>query len=102
MRALSLDRLFALVVERLEPAFSAQGAGAGGASADDRGARFEDVTEKQARLASLLPLVTRLSSADGGVLSSGVNSNEFVEVRLRSLPLFSLCLLWATLCDCVS
>ncbi|GAA5902772.1 hypothetical protein JCM8208_007060 [Rhodotorula glutinis] len=91
VRALSLDRLFALVVERLEPAFSAQGAGAGGASADDRGARFEDVTEKQARLASLLPLVTRLSSADGGVLSSGVNSNEFVEAleEVRELREFS-------------
>ncbi|GAA5834761.1 hypothetical protein JCM9279_007101 [Rhodotorula babjevae] len=90
VRALSLDRLFALVVERLEPAFSAPSAAAG-AQADERGARFEDVTEKQARLASLLPLVTRLSSADGGVLSSGVNSNDFVEAleEVRELREFS-------------
>ncbi|KPV76639.1 uncharacterized protein RHOBADRAFT_52619 [Rhodotorula graminis WP1] len=87
VRALSLDRLFALVVERLEPAFSAPGAA--GASADERGARFEDVTEKQARLATLLPLVTRLSSADGGVLSSGVNSNEFALEEVRELREFS-------------
>lgn len=45
------------------------------------------MTEKQARLASLLPLVTRLASADGGVLSTGINANEFVEVRPDPPPL---------------
>ncbi|TNY20149.1 microbody peroxisome biogenesis protein peroxin 3 [Rhodotorula diobovata] len=87
VRALSLDRLFALVVEKLEPAFTSSLSG----TQEERGARFEDVTEKQARLASLLPLVTRLASADGGVLSTGVNSNEFVEALedVRELREFS-------------
>ncbi|GAA5976731.1 hypothetical protein JCM10908_005609 [Rhodotorula pacifica] len=79
VRALSLDALFALLLQRLEPAFT------GGAStprSEERGARFEDVSEKTTRLASLLPLVTKLAGTTGverGVLSSGVNGNEFVE-----------------------
>lgn len=79
VRALSLDKLFSLAIEKLEVAFRSP-------TADGRGARFEDVTEKQARLASLLPVLTRLSAgkgdAIGAVLASGVNGNEFVEVRL--------------------
>ncbi|GAA5932405.1 Pex3p [Sporobolomyces koalae] len=81
---LLLDRLFALSVSKLEPAFSTPipsstteetGQGA-------RGARFEDVTEKQTRLASLLPVLTRLTAAgpegQAGILRSG-HGNEYVE-----------------------
>lgn len=81
VRALSLDKLFSLALEKVEVAFRSGGG--------ERGARFEDVTEKQARLASLLPVLTRLSAAKGeaggAVLASGLNGNEWVEVRLRSL-----------------
>ncbi|GJN87106.1 hypothetical protein Rhopal_000051-T1 [Rhodotorula paludigena] len=81
VRALCLDKLFSLVVEKLEPAFRSSTSPP--QQAEDRGARFEDVTEKQARLASLLPLLTRLSgpagATEGSVLASGVNGNEFVE-----------------------
>lgn len=79
VRALSLDVLFSLLLQRLEPAFTTGGSGGG----DERGSRFEDVSEKTTRLASLLPLVTKLAGTTGlerGVLSSGVNGNEFVEV----------------------
>ncbi|BGP38296.1 peroxin [Rhodotorula kratochvilovae] len=87
VRALSLDRVFALVVEKLEPAFTTPAPGAD----ESRGARFEDVTEKQARLAGILPLVTRLAASEGGVLSSGVNGNEFVDALedVRELREFS-------------
>ncbi|GAA6040697.1 hypothetical protein JCM8097_000880 [Rhodosporidiobolus ruineniae] len=75
VRSLALDRLFSLVIERLEPSFrstsSAGDVGEGGA----RGARFEDVTEKTARLAGVLPALTRLTG-EGGVLGSG---GEWVE-----------------------
>ncbi|BGO98019.1 Microbody Peroxisome biogenesis protein peroxin 3 [Rhodotorula toruloides ATCC 204091] len=75
VRALSLDKLFSLALEKVEVAFRSSGG--------ERGARFEDVTEKQARLASLLPVLTRLSAAkgdaQGAVLASGVNGNEWVE-----------------------
>lgn len=83
VRALSLDALFALLLQRLEPAFTGNASTPSGA--DERGARFEDVSEKTARLASLLPFVTKLAGttdAERGVLSSGVNGNEFVEVSL--------------------
>ncbi|BGO89918.1 hypothetical protein NBRC10512_003757 [Rhodotorula toruloides] len=75
VRALSLDKLFSLALEKVEVAFRSGGG--------ERGARFEDVTEKQARLASLLPVLTRLSAAKGeaggAVLASGLNGNEWVE-----------------------
>ncbi|BGP30404.1 peroxin [Rhodotorula toruloides] len=75
VRALSLDKLLSLALEKVEVAFRSSGG--------ERGARFEDVTEKQARLASLLPVLTRLSAAkgdaQGAVLASGVNGNEWVE-----------------------
>ena len=85
VRALSLDALFALLLQRLEPAFTGNASTLSGA--EDRGARFEDVSEKTARLASLLPFVTKLAGTTGverGVLSSGVNGNEFVEVGCLS------------------
>ncbi|GAA6062239.1 hypothetical protein JCM10212_000818 [Sporobolomyces blumeae] len=91
---LLLDRLTSLAVEKLEPAFSTpiaqpstSHANENGDAAGGRGARFEDVTEKQTRLASLLPVLTRLSASGGdeinppahrGVLSGG-HGNEFVE-----------------------
>ena len=81
MRALSLDALFALLLQRLEPAFTGNASTPSGDG--ERGARFEDVSEKTARLASLLPFVTKLAVTtvvERGVLSSGVNGNEFVEV----------------------
>lgn len=89
VRALSLDSMFSLLLQRLEPAFvgAAGGAGAGSAAGEGRGARFEDVSEKTTRLASLLPFVTKLAGTTGGergVLSHGVNGNEFVEVRSGS------------------
>lgn len=80
VRALSLDALFALLLQRLEPAFTGNASTPSGDG--ERGARFEDVSEKTARLASLLPFVTKLAGTTGverGVLSSGVNGNEFVE-----------------------
>ncbi|GAA5968775.1 hypothetical protein JCM8115_002086 [Rhodotorula mucilaginosa] len=80
VRALSLDALFALLLQRLEPAFTGNASTPSGDG--DRGARFEDVSEKTTRLASLLPFVTKLAGTTGverGVLSSGVNGNEFVE-----------------------
>ncbi|GAA6055982.1 hypothetical protein JCM3770_000761 [Rhodotorula araucariae] len=92
VRALVLDRAFSLVVEKLEPAFATAAPGTSADAADEsRGARFEDVTEKQARLASVLPLVTRLAAGDGGVLASGVNGNDFVEALedVRELREFS-------------
>ncbi|GAA6017915.1 hypothetical protein JCM11491_001214 [Sporobolomyces phaffii] len=82
---LLLDRLLSLSISKLEPAFttplpntSSPLAAADGA----RGARFEDVTEKQTRLASLLPVLTRLSAAglegQAGILR-GSHGNEFIE-----------------------
>ncbi|CEQ42195.1 SPOSA6832_03985 [Sporobolomyces salmonicolor] len=79
---LVLDRLLSLSVEKLEVAFrSSSGEG-------ERGARFEDVTEKQTRLASLLPVLVRLSSAPGGESGAGEGAvlrgghgNEFVEAH---------------------
>ncbi|GAA5984959.1 hypothetical protein JCM5350_000078 [Sporobolomyces pararoseus] len=77
---LTLDRLFSLSISKLEPAFSTPISGPIGDEA--RGARFEDVTEKQTKLASLLPVLTRLSAAglegQAGVLRGG-HGNEFVE-----------------------
>ncbi|BGP23108.1 peroxisomal biogenesis factor 3 [Rhodotorula toruloides] len=77
VRALSLDKLFSVALEKLEVAFRSP------AVKEGRGARFEDVTEKEARLASLLPVLTRLSAskgeAVGAVLAGGVNGNEWVE-----------------------
>lgn len=92
---LTLDRLFSLSISKLEPAFSTPISGPVGDEA--RGARFEDVTEKQTKLASLLPVLTRLSAAglegQAGVLRGG-HGNEFVEVRLIvicvELPLIPL------------
>lgn len=56
MRKLLLDRLFAQLVEGLEGAFRAPAAQEG-----EKGSRFEDVGERTARLAGLLPTVARQS-----------------------------------------
>ncbi|GAA5950079.1 hypothetical protein JCM3765_004187 [Sporobolomyces pararoseus] len=80
---LTLDRLFSLSISKLEPAFSTPISASTSCLGDGaRGARFEDVTEKQTKLASLLPVLTRLSAAglegQAGVLRGG-HGNEFVE-----------------------
>ncbi|GAA5846121.1 hypothetical protein JCM11251_001640 [Rhodosporidiobolus azoricus] len=95
VRALMLDKLFSLVIEKLEPAFRAaptparEGEGEG-----DRGARFEDVTERTAKLAGLLPVLTRLTSEEAGggaVLGTGLEGSEWVEAleEIRELREFS-------------
>ncbi|GAA5912881.1 hypothetical protein JCM5296_003894 [Sporobolomyces johnsonii] len=95
---LVLDRLLALSIEKLGVAFLRSPSGE---EEEGRGARFEDVTEKQARLASLLPVLTRLSSALGsgggdegagaGSVLRGGHGNEFVEALedVRELREFS-------------
>ncbi|GAA5883133.1 hypothetical protein JCM1840_004395, partial [Sporobolomyces johnsonii] len=91
---LVLDRLLALSIEKLGVAFLRSPSGE---EEEGRGARFEDVTEKQARLASLLPVLTRLSSALGGESGEGAavlrggHGNEFVEALedVRELREFS-------------
>ncbi|GAA5898819.1 Pex3p [Sporobolomyces salmoneus] len=81
---LVLDRLLTLSISKLEPAFSTPlpPNSAAGSIDGSRGARFEDVTEKQTKLASLLPVLTRLSAAglegQAGILRGG-HGNEFVE-----------------------
>lgn len=84
---LLLNRLFALSVSKLESAFTTPiapvSSAIGGNIDASRGARFEDVTEKQTKLASLLPVLTRLSAAgsegQAGVLRGG-HGNDFAEV----------------------
>ncbi|GAA5859370.1 hypothetical protein JCM8547_002003 [Rhodosporidiobolus lusitaniae] len=89
VRSFCLDRLFSLAMEKLEPAFRSGGAGEG----DGRGARFEDVTERTARLAGLLPILTRLTGkeAEGGVLGRELEGNDWVEALedVRELREFS-------------
>jgi len=92
---LLLDRLLAHSISKLEPAFGAPTA----TNDDGRGARFEDVTEKQTRLASLLPVLTRLSAAgtegQAGILRGG-HGNEFVEVSTPRSSLLCSCLCLGT------
>lgn len=80
---LTLDRLYSLSVSKLEPAFSTPVASSTSALGDGaRGARFEDVTEKQTKLASLLPVLTKLSAGglegQDGILRGG-HGNEYIE-----------------------
>lgn len=56
VRKLLLDRLFVQLVEGLEGAFKVPPAAEG-----EMGSRFEDISERQARLAGLLPTVARQS-----------------------------------------
>ncbi|KAM0788638.1 hypothetical protein ACM66B_006108 [Microbotryomycetes sp. NB124-2] len=80
VRKLCLDRLFSQLVLGVEPPFRPR------ASDDGRGSRFEDVTERTARLASLLPAVARQSH----LVLNGM-PNEFVEALedVRELNEFS-------------
>ncbi|GAA6018858.1 hypothetical protein JCM10207_000265 [Rhodosporidiobolus poonsookiae] len=77
IRSLMLDKLLSLAIEKLEPAFVAAPSVQSGSA--ERGARFEDVTEKVARLASLLPLLTRMTGKEDGVLTGGMAGTEWVE-----------------------
>ncbi|GAA5992588.1 hypothetical protein JCM11641_006535, partial [Rhodosporidiobolus odoratus] len=83
IRSLLLDQLFSLVIEQLEPAFG----GRKGSAADDggRGARFEDVTERTARVVDVLPVLTRLSGNGEGSLLDGEGGAQVVEA-LACLP----------------
>ena len=67
-----MDRLVAHLVEGVEPAFVPPAGAA--LSADGTGSRFEDVGEREVRLASLLPVVARQ-----GVVALGSNPNGYVE-----------------------
>ncbi|BGP14247.1 peroxin [Rhodosporidiobolus nylandii] len=89
LRGLALDALFALVLEKLEPAFTGvPGPGGEGVEGEGRGARFEDVTERTARLAGMLPALTRLTGeVEGAVLATAYEGSEWVEA-ITSLPLF--------------
>ncbi|GAA5916335.1 hypothetical protein JCM6882_001085 [Rhodosporidiobolus microsporus] len=95
VRALMLDRLFALVIEKLEPSFRSSVSPSTAAGGErERGARFEDVTEKTARVAAVLPVLTRLTAAGeggAGVLGTGLEGSEWVEALedVRELREFS-------------
>lgn len=71
VRKLCLDRLFSQLVLGLEGPFRPR-------ENVHRGSRFEDVTERTTRLASLLPAVARQSH----LVLNGM-PNEFVEVSCR-------------------
>jgi peroxin-3 len=94
VRSLCLDRLFSLASEKLEPAFQSSATPDASANAvDGRGVRFEDVTEQTVKLASLLPLLARLTNpqAEGSVFGNGVQGNEWTEAleEVRELREFS-------------
>ncbi|KAK4046006.1 peroxin [Microbotryomycetes sp. JL201] len=80
VRKLCLDRLFSQLVLGMEQPFRPR------AAEDGRGSRFEDVTERQARLASVLPAVARQSH----LVLNGM-PNEFIEALedVRELNEFS-------------
>lgn len=78
VRTLCLDRMFAVLVGGMEAPFLSR---MGGAS-EQQGSRFEDVTERTTRLASLLPSVARQSRS---VLEDAPNEYLLVRRELISL-----------------
>ena len=72
VQALIMDRLIAHLVETVEPAFKSPLGAA--LDASGTGSRFEDVGEREVRLASLLPVIARQ-----GVLVLSSNPNGYVE-----------------------